>query len=86
MKYAYKIIFKNGSEVFTIQNYKFAEQQVLDGVRTWNGYESAEKVEFLTEIPKGYHLCGCGNLAKGTRDELCDECREIYGHYYEHEL
>jgi len=85
-KYAYELVFPNGAIVFTTQDYKFTEQQVLEGVKTWKGYEKVKSVRFKCEVPKGYHICGCGNLAKGTRDELCDRCRETYGHYYEHEL
>lgn len=49
-------------------------------------FNGVVKVRFHKHIPYGYHLCACGNLAKGTKDELCDECRETYGHTYEHEL
>ena len=86
MKYAYELVFPNGAIVFTTQEHNFTEQEVLDGVKKWKGYEKVKSVRFLRHIPYGYHLCGCGNLAKGTKDELCDECREIYRHTYEHEL
>ncbi len=82
MKYAYELTYKGGVKAFSTQNYKFTEQQVLDAFKS----DGIIKVSFFKEIPNGYHLCGCGNLAKGTRDELCDECRETYGHTYEHEL
>ena len=49
-------------------------------------FNTVVKVKYHRHIPNGYHLCGCGNLAKGNKDELCQECREIYGHTYEHQL
>ena len=82
MKYAYEMTYDNGSKVFSTQNYNFSEKEMLDYFQK----EGVVRVKFLRHIPYGYHLCGCGNLAKGSKDELCDECREIYGHYYEHEL
>lgn len=82
MKYAYELTYKNGCQGWSIQNYLFSEEKMLDAFKS----EGVVKVRFHKHVPKGYHLCGCGNLAKGTRDELCDECRETYGHYYEHEL
>ena len=88
MKYGYRLIYPNGVTALSTQNYKFTEQEMLDACKKSNhkDFKTVQKVEFIREIPRGYHLCGCGNLAKGSRDELCDECRETYGHYYEHEL
>lgn len=82
MKYAYELTYANGAKAFSTQTYLFSEKEILEGFKS----QGVVKVKFLMEIPRGYHLCGCGNLAKGSKDELCDECREIYGHYYEHEL
>lgn len=88
MKYGYRLIYPNGVTALSTQNYKFTEQEILDACKKtkYKEFNSVEKVEFICEIPKGYHLCGCGNLTKGTRNELCDECKEIYGHSYEDEL
>ena len=88
MTYAYELTYPNGVKAFSTQDYKFTEEQMLDACKKSKSKEfnTVVSVKFHKEIPNGYHLCGCGNLAKGTRDELCDECREIYGHCYEHEL
>ena len=80
--YAYELTYSNGVQVWNTQKYKFTEQQMLDAFKSQN----VVKVRYHCQVPKGYHLCGCGKLAYGVRDELCDECRETYGHYYEHEL
>ena len=82
MKYSYELTYKNGAKAFSIQNRLFDEEEVLKAFKE----QGVVGVKYHRHIPKGYHLCGCGNLALGTRDELCNECREIYGHYYEHEL
>ena len=82
MKYSYELTYSNGEKAFTIQDQLFEEEKVLETFKT-NGVKT---VKFHRHIPMGYQLCGCGNLAKGNGDELCDECRETYGHYYEHEL
>jgi hypothetical protein len=82
MKYAYEIIYGNGRREWSIQKYKFSAEEIVNAFKPYG----VIKAKFHIEIPRGYHLCSCGNLAKGTSDELCDECREIYGHYYEHEL
>lgn len=88
MKYAYELTYPNGAKAFSVQDYEFTEQEMLKACKSSDSKEfnTVKSVRFLRHIPYGYHLCGCGNLAKGTRDELCDECREIYGHTYEHEL
>lgn len=88
MKYAYELIDSIGRKMHSIQKYKFTEQQMLNACKESKdpNFKMVVEVKFLTEIPKGYHLCGCGNLVKGTKDELCEECRQLYGHTYEHEL
>ena len=82
MKYAYELTYANGCNGWSTQNHFFSDEEMLNAFKP-NGVVS---VRFHKEVPNGYHVCGCGNLAKGNRDELCDECREIYGHCYEHEL
>ena len=82
MRYAYRLFFNNGESGITIQNHYFTEEQILSAFKD----EGVVKVQFHRHIPNGYHLCGCGALVKGTKDELCDECREIYGHTCESEL
>lgn len=82
MTYAYELTYKNGIKMWNIQSYMFTEEKMLEHFKN----EGVTKVRFHRHIPEGYHLCGCGNLAKGTKDELCDECRETFGHRYEHEL
>ena len=40
-------------------------------------------------IPKrGHHLCGyCGAIVNGTnKDVLCEDCQDVFGHTYFHEL
>ena len=83
-KYAYILTTKTGLSFYSIQKYKFDANEVLKVYK--ENDKSVVKCEYFKEIPNGYHLCGCGNIAYGTRDELCDECREYYGHYYAHEL
>lgn len=82
MKYSYELTYKNGYQEWNTQNYKFTEEQMLQAFQQYG----VVQVKFHKAIPNGYHICGCGNIAKGKGDELCDECREIYGHTYEHEL
>ena len=82
MKYAYELTYANGSQVWNTQESMFSEDTMLKAFKP----QGVVKVRFHRHIPNGYHLCGCGNLAKGDSDELCLECREVYGHYYEHEL
>ena len=88
MKHAYRLTYPNGASIFSIQDYCFTEEQMLKACKESDSkdFNTVVSVKYHRHIPKGYHLCGCGNLAKGTRDELCDDCRETYGHYYEHEL
>lgn len=88
MKYSYRLIYSNGATALTTQDYKFTEQQMLDACKKSESpeFNTVVSVKYHRTIPYGFHLCGCGNLAKGTKDELCDECRETYGHTYEHEL
>lgn len=82
MKYAYELTYGNGAQGWSIQEHFFTEEVMLAVFKP----KGVTEVRFHKHIPYGYHLCGCGNLVKGTQDELCDECREVYGHYYEHEL
>ena len=44
--------------------------------------------EFLEEKKAGYHFCKyCGNKVYGDDDdELCGECKEVFGHRYFSEL
>ena len=88
MKYSYELIYPNGVKAFSVQDFCFTETQMLKACKESENKEfnTVISVKFHRHIPNGYHLCGCGNLAKGSRDELCDECREIYGHKYEHQL
>lgn len=88
MKYAYLLTYPNGIKAYSIQRYKFTEEEMLKACKESKDKEfnTVVSVKYHKEIPNGYHLCNCGNLAKGTKDELCEECREIYGHTYEHEL
>ena len=68
---------------WNIQDYRFTEEQMLNVFKK----EGAIKVKYHRTIPYGYHLCGCGNLAMGTNEDvLCQECQELYGHRYAYEL
>jgi len=83
MKYAYEITYNNGYQEWNIQHYCYTEEQMLEAFKK----HGVVKVRFHRHIPNGYHLCGCGNLVKGTNEDLlCDECRAIYGHKYTYEL
>ena len=89
MRYAYELTHKNGSQMWNFQDYLFTEEQILNACKEsedeW--FKSVVSVRFHKHIPNGWHLCGCGNLVKGTNEDLlCDECREIYGHKYASEL
>lgn len=88
MQHSYELTYPNGAKAFSVQDYCFAEDEMLKACKTSKSKEfnTVVKVKYHRHIPNGYHLCGCGNLAKGNGDELCQECREIYGHTYEHEL
>ena len=88
MKYSYELIYPNGIKAFNVQDYRFTEEQMLKACKENESKEfnTVVKVKYHKDIPNGYHLCNCGNLAKGNGDELCPKCREIYGHKYEHEL
>lgn len=88
MKYSYILTSRNGVKQFNIQDYHFTEEEMLRACEKSDSEEfnTIVKVKFHKSIPNGYHLCGCGNLVKGNKDELCQECREIYGHKYESEL
>lgn len=88
-KYAYEITHKNGLQEWIFQNFGFTEDEILKAMKEspYEEYHDVVKVKFHTKVPNGYHLCGCGNLVKGTDEhELCDECKEIYGHDYDYEL
>ena len=83
MRYSYELTYKGGAKAFSIQNHLFTEEQIL---KAFKG-EGVVKVKYHRHIPNGWHLCGCGNLVThGAENELCDECKEIYGHTYEDEL
>lgn len=83
MKYAYKLHYKHGGNVYCVQNHYFTEEEVLNAFKG----DGVVKVSFYRTIPSGYHLCSCGNLVKGTDERvMCDECRQTYGHTYEYEL
>lgn len=88
MKYSYELTYPNGSKSFNVQDYCFTEDEMLKACKKSKSEEfnTVVSVKFHRHIPYGYHLCGCGNLAKGSRDELCSECQEIYGCKYEHQL
>ena len=88
MKYVYELTLDNGMVILNTQDYKFTEGEMLSACHSCNThpFNKVMSVKFSKTIPNGYHLCGCGNIAKGTKDELCDECKQLYGHTYEHEL
>lgn len=88
MKYAYELSYPNGIKAFNVQDYYFTESQMLKACKESDDKEfnTVVSVKHHRNIPDGYHLCSCGNLAKGNRDELCKECQEIYGHKYEHQI
>lgn len=88
MKHSYELTYPNGVKTFSVQDYCFTEDEMLKACKASKSKEfnTVVSVKYHRHIPNGYHLCGCGNLAKGSRDELCSECQEIYGHTYEHEL
>jgi hypothetical protein len=85
-KYEYQLENEQGLVMITTQNYKFNEQEILEFFQENQPNKKWIKCTYREPAPKGYHYCGCGNLAKGTKDELCEECQMIYGHKYEHEL
>lgn len=88
MKYVYELTYPNGVKALSVQDYYFTEDKMLKSCKASKikEFNQVKSVRFVRHIPYGYHLCGCGNLVKGNGDELCQECREIYGHKYEHEL
>lgn len=82
VKYVYEIAYANGVEQWNTQKHKFSESLMLETFKPYG----VVRVRFHKEIPNDCHICGCGNVAKGVKDELCKECRQVYGHTYEHEL
>lgn len=88
MYHSYEFTYPNGSKTYSVQYYYFTEAQMLKACKESDSKElnTVVSVKYHRPIPDGYHLCGCGNLAKGSKDELCSECQEIYGHTYEHQL
>ena len=88
MQHSYELTYPNGVKTISIQNHYFTEDEMLKACKSSKSKEfnTVVKVKYHKHIPYGYHLCGCGNLAKGIRDELCSKCQEIYGHKYEHQL
>lgn len=88
MKYSYELTYPNGFKAFSVQNYCFTEDEMLKACKSSKNKEfnSVVSVKYHRNIPYGFHLCDCGNLAKGSKDELCSECQEIYGHKYGHQL
>ena len=88
MKYSYKLTYANGASIFTTQDYLFTDEEMLNACKKskYKEFNKVKSAQFHKHVPNGYHICGCGNLAKGRKDELCDECKEIYGHTYEGEL
>lgn len=89
MQYSYRLHYKNGATCFSVQDHLFTEEQMLKACKEskYKEFKDVVKVEYHRHIPKGWHLCGCGNLVThGPQNELCDECKEIYGHTYEDEL
>lgn len=89
VRYAYELIHKNKIVEINVQNHFFTEEVMLKTAHEcpYEEYHDVVKVKFYKRIPDGYHLCGCGNLVEGTDDhELCDECKEVYGHDYDFEL
>ena len=88
MKHVYELTLSNGTVMLNTQDFKFTEQAILERCQASKigPFNEVVKVEFIKSIPNGYHVCGCGNVVEGDNDELCDECKSIYGHTYEHEL
>ena len=83
MKYAYELTYANGVKEWCIKTIAFPNKALL------RAYEpkGVVAVRFHKHIPNGYHLCSCGNLVIGTNEnELCYDCKCLYGHTYEDEL
>ena len=85
-KYEYLVENKSGLVLVVTTSEKYTEQQILEYCKQKQPNKKWVKCTYREPAPKGYHYCSCGNLARGTSDKLCDECRMIYGHTYEHEL
>ena len=88
MNHSYERTYSNGVMAFSVQDQCFTEDEMLKACKASKSKEfnTVVRVKYHRHIPNGYHLCGCGNLAKGSKDELCQACREIYGHTFEYQL
>jgi hypothetical protein len=84
MKYVYELTYENGVEMWNTQDHYFTKQQMLDAFRKLG----VVKVEYHTEYNENtQHLCSCGNVVNSTiENELCDDCKMLYGHHYDYEL
>lgn len=83
MRYAYELTYEGGIKEWNFQSHLFTNDEMLNAFKPLG----VVAVKFHRHIPRGYHLCGCGNLVVGENENvLCQECREIYGHAYESNL
>lgn len=82
MKYAYGLLYKNGTEAWSLQNHRFEESRLEKAFAQYG----VVRAKFHAEVPECNALCACGTVFVGEDGMLCPKCRTEYGHAWESEL